>query len=141
MNVDICARSGPCAFPTGRPFQFDGIFSELVLGKWIVSFIVSRDSDSAIFSRFNRISSLTANRFYIICLHVLLDSIEIFFKRFIQQRRRSVFTFQFLLIIILFVINFIKRLLRGTSIARETFKFEDRNMKKNKSEKLSATVI
>lgn len=141
MNVDICARSGPCAFPTGRPFQFDGIFSELVLGKWIVSFIVSRDSDSAIFSRFNRISSLTANRFYIICLHVLLDSIEIFFKRFIQQRRRSVFTFQFLLIIILFVINFIKRLLRGTSIARETFEFEDRNMKKNKSEKLSATVI
>lgn len=139
MNVDICARSGPCAFPTGRPFQFDGIFSELVLGKWIVSFIVSRDSDSAIFSRFNRISSLTANRFYIICLHVLLDSIEIFFKRFIQQRRRSVFTFQFLLIIILFVINFIKRLLRGTSIARETFKFEDRNMKKNKSEKLSAS--
>lgn len=141
MNVDICARSGPCAFPTGRPFQFDGIFSELVLGKWIVSFIVSRDSDSAIFSRFNRISSLTANRFYIICLHVLLDSIEIFFKRFIQQRRRSVFTFQFLLIIILFLINFIKRLLRGTSIARETFEFEDRNMKKNKSEKLSATVI
>lgn len=141
MNVDICARSGPCAFPTGRPFQFDGIFSELVLGKWIVSFIVSRDSDSAIFSRFNRISSLTANRFYIICLHVLLDSIEIFFKRFIQQRRRSVFTFQFLLIIILFVINFIKRLLRGTSIARETFEFENRNMKKNKSEKLSATVI
>lgn len=137
--MDICARSGPCAFPTGRPFQFDGIFSELVLGKWIVSFIVSRDSDSAIFSRFNRISSLTANRFYIICLHVLLDSIEIFFKRFIQQRRRSVFTFQFLLIIILFVINFIKRLLRGTSIARETFEFEDRNMKKNKSEKLSAS--
>lgn len=107
MNVDICARSGPCAFPTGRPFQFDGIFSELVLGQ------MDRFLYSITRLRFRNFQSVQQNLvsnckqiLYNLSRRIVGFDVD-FFKGFIEQRKRDICIFSSIfigLIIILFVL-------------------------------------